>query len=304
MRKGTKIARDAQLANRVEQVVRLARENPLWGQARVADALKHTGYFISASGVRKIWQRFGLETTYKRLKAIEGISEERALLTPAERERIRRGDRARSVAVRKPKLGKRLGEMPTPQIILQAAAEVFVEQGYTAASLRDIARRAGQLAGSVYHHFESKQALFLAVHREGFRQLMAAVRPTLDLPASPWLRLEEACRIHIQLMLEGGDISSVTAVSLFAIFEPALQRRLLHDRRQYEEIFRSLIKALPLSMAVDRSMFRLCLLGALNWSRTWYRGGRLTPARIAQSFVSMLKTGAPISRRIEQRSMG
>ncbi|RAK62462.1 TetR/AcrR family transcriptional regulator [Phenylobacterium kunshanense] len=44
--------------------------------------------------------------------------------------------------------------------ILAAARELFAEQGYTAASISKIAKRAGVLAGSIYWAFDSKETLF------------------------------------------------------------------------------------------------------------------------------------------------
>ncbi|MGA9869958.1 MAG: TetR/AcrR family transcriptional regulator [Rhodococcus sp. (in: high G+C Gram-positive bacteria)] len=47
--------------------------------------------------------------------------------------------------------------------LLDAAADEFTENGYAAAKLADIARRAGFTKGAVYSNFESKQALFAEV---------------------------------------------------------------------------------------------------------------------------------------------
>jgi AcrR family transcriptional regulator len=46
--------------------------------------------------------------------------------------------------------------------IVAAAQDVFSERGYTAATIREIARRAGVGHGLVMLHFRSKQELFLA----------------------------------------------------------------------------------------------------------------------------------------------
>ncbi|WP_181390951.1 TetR/AcrR family transcriptional regulator [Achromobacter pulmonis] len=46
--------------------------------------------------------------------------------------------------------------------IQQAALDVFSECGYTRATMREIARRAGVTHGLVQRHFGSKEALFLA----------------------------------------------------------------------------------------------------------------------------------------------
>jgi AcrR family transcriptional regulator len=53
-----------------------------------------------------------------------------------------------------------------PGEIVAAALEVFVEHGFAAAKLSDVARRAGVTKGTVYLYFESKEALFKAVVRE------------------------------------------------------------------------------------------------------------------------------------------
>src|SRR5207237_5701427 len=53
-----------------------------------------------------------------------------------------------------------------PAEIVAAALEVFVERGFAAARLADVARRAGVTKGTVYLYFDSKEALFKAVVRE------------------------------------------------------------------------------------------------------------------------------------------
>ncbi len=50
-------------------------------------------------------------------------------------------------------------------------------------------------------------------------------------------------------------------------------------RDDYERVFVDLVADLPLRPGVDRRSLRLMLLGALNWSQTWYRPGRDDPAR-------------------------
>jgi AcrR family transcriptional regulator len=54
----------------------------------------------------------------------------------------------------------------TRRALLDAAATVFDEQGFTSASLTDIVARAGVTKGALYFHFASKQALADAVVAE------------------------------------------------------------------------------------------------------------------------------------------
>jgi hypothetical protein len=64
------------LKNRVDPVIEaavvgFAIEQPAYGQLRSSNELKKRGIFVSPGGVRSIWQRDGLETFQKRLKALE-----------------------------------------------------------------------------------------------------------------------------------------------------------------------------------------------------------------------------------------
>jgi AcrR family transcriptional regulator len=51
----------------------------------------------------------------------------------------------------------------TRSTILQAAHDLFVEQGYHGTSMRQVAQRAGLALGGLYNHFPSKEAVFEAV---------------------------------------------------------------------------------------------------------------------------------------------
>lgn len=59
-----------------------------------------------------------------------------------------------------------------PAEFLDAALESFVEKGYAATRLEDVARRAGAAKGTVYLYFQSKENLFEAVIREGLLPVM------------------------------------------------------------------------------------------------------------------------------------
>ena len=54
-----------------------------------------------------------------------------------------------------------------PQELVAAALSLFVEKGFAATRLDEVAARAGVSKGTLYLYFDSKEALFLAVIREG-----------------------------------------------------------------------------------------------------------------------------------------
>jgi AcrR family transcriptional regulator len=65
---------------------------------------------------------------------------------------------------------------------MQAAYELFLEQGYAATSMRQIAERAGLALGGIYNHFASKDAIFseLILDRHPYRQVLPIM---LNTPA-------------------------------------------------------------------------------------------------------------------------
>ena len=60
-----------------------------------------------------------------------------------------------------------------PSELTAAALALFVEKGYAATRLEDIAKRAGVSKGTLYLYFDSKEALFKAVIAEGILPVLA-----------------------------------------------------------------------------------------------------------------------------------
>ena len=63
----------------------------------------------------------------------------------------------------RPKSRRELYSEATRAALLETATAMFVERGYVRTSLDDIAVATQVTRGAVYHHFESKQAVFEAV---------------------------------------------------------------------------------------------------------------------------------------------
>jgi AcrR family transcriptional regulator len=177
------------------------------------------------------------------------------------------------------------------EVLLEAAARRFVEDGYAAASMRDIAGDAGMQPGSIYYHFPSKEELLIAVHEDGMRLITDTVVATLAGADGkpPWDRLEAACVAHLSVLLKGGDRIKAVMRNVPLKNHPT-RGHITEMRDAYEAIFASLLGELTLPKETDQHALRLMLLGAMNWSFTWYRDGAESPERIARKFLAMLRT--------------
>ena len=173
-------------------------------------------------------------------------------------------------------------------LILDEAARLFRAQGFHGTSVRDIARAVDMLPGSLYYHFPTKEALLAAVYAEGVRRISEAVTGAISRKRDPRERLEAASIAHLEALLQESDYAQVV-IRVLPADAPSVATELVRLRDDYESLWVDLVQDLPLARGVDRRSLRLMLLGALNWSQTWYRKGRDSPRTIAKRFVQLLQ---------------
>jgi AcrR family transcriptional regulator len=101
--------------------------------------------------------------------------------------------------------------------VLQTAQQLFATEGL-GVSLDEIALRAGVGPGTVHRHFPSKEALYLAVATEQFKQLVAEaeVLATTDDPAALFTQLSRmmatgAENVAVKSALEAAELDLRTA---------------------------------------------------------------------------------------------
>ena len=185
----------------------------------------------------------------------------------------------------------------TRQRILAAAARTFLQKGYAATRLSDIARAANMQAGSIYYHFESKEQIMAAVLDIGIRGVMEAVRDDVEAlgPSASWReRIRTAIAAHLRLLLRQGDFTAAD-IRNYDQLPDQLQERHLQARTEYGEFWRKLLvdarDAGELRPDANLSLVRMLVLGALNWSLEWYDPTKLPTDRVADELWRMLFEG-------------
>jgi len=87
---------------------------------------------------------------------------------------------------------------PGAERILAAAEHCFAEQGFDGTSIQEIAHRAGVSKANVFHHFQSKERLYLTVLRRACERFAVALDPDAD----PLVRMERFVQAHLQALLD------------------------------------------------------------------------------------------------------
>lgn len=172
--------------------------------------------------------------------------------------------------------------------ILEIAAELFAERGYRATSIRDIAERAGLLAGSLYYHIRSKEALFVEIHNTALAAAAMRIHNALNGLTDPWERLQAACLEMLEIQLNAGSLTLPIMNNLRSVPE-TVRDVLIRQRDDFEKIFRELVAALPLESDIDANLYRILLLSLLNSADGWFREGRLSRAEIAAQIVRIFR---------------
>lgn len=169
--------------------------------------------------------------------------------------------------------------------VIAAAAQCFMERGYHAAKIDDVAALLGCSKGRIYHHCASKLDLFIEVHREGMSRLFRANDAALKEAARKGVNGIEALEIfllaHARAMLKNIAYEAVVVqgVELYRFASTTKDQRaqleaIMQQRVEFEGRLKAHLKAAINDGTMrkhDISVTAKVLLGGLQWTIIWYR---------------------------------
>lgn len=125
--------------------------------------------------------------------------------------------------------------------ILDSAVKLFSIQGFKAASVDDICEEAGISKGAFYHHFESKQALFLALLDGWLQTIDNAIEASKDKTApETFMQMTEAFPYIFETAGEG--LPMFLEFWLQASRDKTIWEASIAPYRRYHKYFTSLIQ--------------------------------------------------------------
>ncbi len=180
------------------------------------------------------------------------------------------------------------------QQIIDAAARVFREKGYDGATLRDIAKEAGLLPGSLYYHIRSKEELLRLIVEQPIRDLHAHLEEIVASEASPAQKLAQALAAQLRAFDMHYPYLFVHIHNVLRVdtMHPDMQKR----ARRYEEFWQQIltqgVKIGEFPPDLDVKVTAFAIIGMCNWMHRWYRqDGRLSVEEIIQQFNRLVLTG-------------
>ena len=177
--------------------------------------------------------------------------------------------------------------------ILQAAEECIAERGYDGTGVAEICQRARLSKGAFYHHFPSKQAVFLELLNRWLAALDAdLVRACAGAATTPQGLLRMAAVAPQVFEAGGGRLPVFLEFWTQATHDPAIWQATIEPYRRYQAFFADLVRAgvaegslrpvdpelaarVVLSLAIGLVLQGLLDSGGTDWGRVAQDGVRL-----------------------------
>jgi AcrR family transcriptional regulator len=179
---------------------------------------------------------------------------------------------------------------------LQIAAGLFAERGFRNTTVRDIADAAGILSGSLYHHFDSKEAMvdelldtFQLRLFDSFEEIVVSDRsPRAKLEAVVRVSFEAIDQHHSEVAIFQNDASYLSGFERFGY--------LAERNERFERLWRGVlaegISSGELRQDLDVDLVFRFLRDTVWVAVTWYRpGGALSADQVADQYLAILLEG-------------
>jgi AcrR family transcriptional regulator len=185
------------------------------------------------------------------------------------------------------------GNEKRAKAILDAAAKVFSEKGYHAASMRDIASEAGSSLAGMYYYYPSKEDMLFSIQSYCFAALIQGLNERLEGLEKPEQRL--AAFVHNHLEFFTANVRAMRVLSHESeSLQGAYSETILEMKREYFHLLGTILSAVMDRDVSDAELRQtvLSIFGMVNWIYTWYdpqRDG--TPAQLGDRMFELIHSG-------------
>jgi AcrR family transcriptional regulator len=174
--------------------------------------------------------------------------------------------------------------------ILRAAARMFRARGYADTGMRDIAEAADLSPANLYHYFRGKDEILFYCQDRALDRMLASVVEARRRERSAPARLRAVLDAHLRTMLD--EVAGATAHLQVDALPAGLRDRIVRKRDRYERAVRRILTdgiRRGECTAADPALAARAMLGALNWTVTWFDpAGPQSAAAVAGQMADLL----------------
>lgn len=179
--------------------------------------------------------------------------------------------------------------------LLQAALDLFSENGFEGTSIRDIAKTLGVSVSVVYHYFENKEGLWSAILEYSIKALPGKLEAALAGGGHALERFRRLLRTHLVASADYHKESKMFLISHDRMSvdgdkaSKEIQKRILGI---YVGILDEL-KQEGWVKAGNTKILAFNILGVVNWQLRWYRpDGSLDGEQVYDEMITFILYGA------------
>jgi TetR/AcrR family transcriptional regulator, cholesterol catabolism regulator len=178
--------------------------------------------------------------------------------------------------------------------IVEIAAKLFKQKGYSATTMREIAEQVGMEAASMYNHIKGKDALLTEICFRIADEYIAQLTLIDTQFHGPIEKLKALIRLHIRIVFKDSEGISVANNEWKHLPEAALEK-FKASRRDYEMRFAKIIeegieKGEINDVNVSVALFTI--LSSVRWVELWYKADRdISPDELEDNIVRLLMNG-------------
>jgi AcrR family transcriptional regulator len=180
--------------------------------------------------------------------------------------------------------------------ILAVAAALFARKGVAATTVREIADEVGILSGSLYHHFESKEAMVDEIISSYLEDLRSRYKEVLAREADPRTRLHDLVVASLEVVEAHPHATEIYQNDVNYLIQ---YERFAYLRNAGKEVQRAWLEVLNAGIAngtfrrdLDPKILYRLMRDALWLSVRWFKPTRDYPlSRLAEDCVSVFLDG-------------
>ncbi len=180
------------------------------------------------------------------------------------------------------------------EVILKAAAELFREKGFKAASMRDLAEKVGVEAASLYNHIDSKTELLHNICLNVANYFFAHMNEVETSDLNTIEKIELLLRFHIRQMINNFEEVHVADREWRHLMEPYLSNY-KNQRRNYRKRFAAIIEKGVQQKEIkqiDSSTAVLIMLHAVSGIESWHRSKeKITGEALEKNMITIMVEG-------------